>query len=429
MEYIDFIPQRLIEFLLVTLYSLIIGLTVRRLYSEKDKDNGNERIFGTDRTLTFVGILGYILYTADPHSLMPYLGGGLIISVFLGIYYWRKTQDQESLGFTTMLVALITYCIPLLVITQPEWFTILVVVTVLILTESKKSFVEMSRKFDKDEFITLAKFLAIAGVILPIVPNEPIVPFLEITPFNIWIAVVVISGISYFSYLLRKFVFTNSGIIISALLGGLYSSTAVTIILSRKGKAFDDKPGLYAVGIILAMSMMYLRILILMFIFNNELALYLIPYFLIMIFVTAAVAGFIYYKNKNNLSIENEPDVELDRNPLEFKVAIIFTLLFIAFSFITHYVIEWFGIQGLNALSWVVGVSDIDPFLLNLFQGKFNVSMNLIAISCMQAIISNNIIKTVYASFTAGPKLRKLIIAGMMAITGINALLLLILFL
>ncbi|MFO8068220.1 MAG: DUF4010 domain-containing protein, partial [Bacteroidales bacterium] len=384
---------------------------------------------GLPPKVAFACLAEIILYTADPHSLMPYLGGGLIISVFLGIYYWRKTQDQESLGFTTMLVALITYCIPLLVITQPEWFTILVVVTVLILTESKKSFVEMSRKFDKDEFITLAKFLAIAGVILPIVPNEPIVPFLEITPFNIWIAVVVISGISYFSYLLRKFVFTNSGIIISALLGGLYSSTAVTIILSRKGKAFDDTPGLYAVGIILAMSMMYLRILILMFIFNNELALYLIPYFLIMIFVTAAVAGFIYYKNKNNLSIENEPDVELDRNPLEFKVAIIFTLLFIAFSFITHYVIEWFGIQGLNALSWVVGVSDIDPFLLNLFQGKFNVSMNLIAISCMQAIISNNIIKTVYASFTAGPKLRKLIIAGMMAITGINALLLLILFL
>ncbi len=423
MEYVDFIPDKLIEFLLVTLYSLIIGLTVRRLYTEKVKDN--ERIFGTDRTLTFVGILGYILYLADPESLMPYLGGGLIVSAFLGIYYWRKTQDQESLGFTTMLVALITYCIPLLVITQPAWFTILVVVTVLILTESKKSFVEMSRKFDKDEFITLAKFLAIAGVILPIVPNEPIVPFLDITPFNIWVAVVVISGISYFSYLLRKFVFVHSGIIISALLGGLYSSTAVTIILSRKGKSFDDNPGLFATGIILAMSMMYLRILILMFIFNKELALFLVPYFVIMIFVSAGIAGVIYYKTKHNILTGYEPDVELDKNPLEFKVAIIFTLLFIAFSFITYYVIEWFGIQGLNALSWVVGISDIDPFLLNLFQGKFNVSLNLLALSCMQAVISNNIIKTLYASFIAGPKLRKLIALSMFIIVGINAALLL----
>ncbi len=138
MEYIEFIPQKLTDFLLVTLYSLIIGLTVRRLHSEKDSI---EKLFGTDRTLTFIGILGYILLLAENENLIPYLGGGLIVSFFLGIYYWRKTEDKESFGFTTMVVALITYCIPLLVVTQPAWFTILIVVTVLIFTESKSSFV------------------------------------------------------------------------------------------------------------------------------------------------------------------------------------------------------------------------------------------------------------------------------------------------
>jgi uncharacterized membrane protein (DUF4010 family) len=423
MDFIEFIPDQLIEFLLVTVYSLIIGMTVRRLYSEKE--GTVEKLFGTDRTLTFVGILGYILYMADPEELIPYLGGGLIVSFFLGIYYWRKTQDKENLGFTTMIVALITYCIPLLVITQPQWFTILVVVTVLFFTESKKSFVEISRKFDKDEFITLAKFLVIAGVVLPILPNEPIVPFLEITPFNIWIAVVVISGISYFSYLLRKFVFRNSGIIISAILGGLYSSTATTIILSKKGKANDNNSVPYSIGIILSMAMMYFRIMILVLIFNKELAIALSPYLAIMIFVSIAAAGFIYIKNKKFKSVD--VDMGEDKNPLEFKVALIFTLLFISFSFITYFVIDWFGVKGLNILSWIVGISDIDPFLLNLFQGKFSVPINIIALSSMQAIISNNVLKTLYSAFLSGPKLRKNVIIGMTIIIACNLLILLFL--
>ncbi len=421
MDYFEFIPQKLIDFLLVTLYSLIIGMTVRRLYSEKE--GTIEKLFGSDRTLTFIGILGYILFMADPKNLVPYLGGGLIVSIFLGIYYYRKTQDKENFGFTTLIVALITYCIPLLVLTQPPWFTILVVVTVLFFTESKKSFVEISRKFDKDEFITLAKFLAIAGVILPIIPNESIVPFLEITPFNIWIAVVVISGISYFSYLLRKFVFVNSGITISALLGGLYSSTATTIILAKKGRDSDYNATPFAIGIILSMAMMYFRILILMFIFNRALAAHLMPYFIIMIFVSIAAAGLIYFRNKRFKNVI-ESGIGVDRNPLEFKVALIFTLLFVSFSFITYFVIEWFGIQGLNILSWIVGVSDIDPFLLNLFQGKFNVDVNLIALSTMQSVISNNIIKTIYASVIAGPNLRKNVVFGMLVIIAANVVLL-----
>ncbi len=281
----------------------------------------------------------------------------------------------------------------------------------------------MSRKFDKDEFITLAKFLAIAGVILPIVPNKPIVPFLEITPFKIWIAVVVISGISYLSYLLRKFVFMRSGITVSALLGGLYSSTAVTVILSKKGKNYDNNPSPFATGIILSMAMMYLRILVLMIIFNYKLSIMLAPYFVVMILVSIGAAGVLYLRNKHFEKVL-VPEITADKNPLEFKVAIIFTLLFVAFSFITYYVIEWFGVSGLNALSWLVGISDIDPFLLNLFQGEFNVPVNMVALSCMQAVISNNIIKTLYGSFLAGPKLRKMIVTGMLIIIIANSVLL-----
>lgn len=417
MEFFDFIPGQLVDFLLVTIFSLVIGLALRRLHSSKEEF----RVFGTDRTFTFIGILGYLLYLFDPQSLIPYLGGGFILALFLGIYYHHKMQDHQDYGLTTIIVALITYCIPPLVITQPAWLYVLVVVTVLIFTEMKRSFVQISRKFDKDEFVTLAKFLAIAGVILPIVPNEPFVPFLQITPFNIWVAVVVISGLSYVSYLLRKFVFSESGILISGLLGGLYSSTAATLILARKGNINPGQSPVYAAAIILSIAMMYLRILILMLIFFQELAMWLMPALSILTLFSLGVGGVVYWKF-HKVAPDTEKGPIVDKNPLEFKVAIIFTLLFVSFSFVTWYVVEEFGIRGLNILSWLVGVTDIDPFLLNLFQGGYDVSMRMIGMATMQAIISNNIIKIIFTAFLSRGSLPRITATGIGLVILVNGI-------
>jgi len=417
----EFLPDRFVQFALVTLFSLTLGLAQRRMQAEKDE----RRIFGTDRTFTFIGILGYLLYIIQPDNLYLYMGGGFALVVFLGIYYIFKLRMQMEFGMTTIIIALIAYCIPPIVITQPAWFSVLMIVTVLIFTEMKSSFVQISRKFDKDEFITLAKFLAIAGVILPMVPNEPFVDFLDITPFKIWMAVVIISSISYASYLLRKFVFPDSGIIVTGLLGGLYSSTATTIIMARKTRESDKNPIEFAAAIILATCMMYLRILILLFIFNIALARILVVPFLILTAFSAGV-GIYYYMVARRNKVSNEGYVGSEKNPLEFKVAIIFTLLFVAFSFVTYYVVNSFGVQGLNLLSWIVGVSDIDPFLLNLFQGKFNVSLSALGAATLQAIISNNIVKAIYAASLSSKLVRKPVIVGLGLIILLNGIITLV---
>jgi len=423
LEISQFIPETLLNFVLVTLLSLVIGLAQRRLHSAKEEFT----VFGTDRTFTFIGILGFLLYIIDEKSLIPYLVGWITLSAFLVIYYIFKLKEKNTFGMTTVIIGLITYSIPPLVITQPAWLYILVVVTVLILSEMKSSFVEISQKFDKDEFITLAKFLIIAGVILPIIPDKQIVPFINITPFNVWISVVVISAISYMSYLLRKFIFVKSGIIVSGILGGIYSSTAATIILSRKSKKTKNfnESRQYAAAIILSITMMYLRVLLLMAIFNKELAVYTLPVFLIMIAFSALFSFGILFFSKNNKEKTEKDNTLDDKNPLEFKVAIIFTLLFIGFSFLNYYVIESFGIRGLNLLSWLVGITDVTPFLLNLFQETYKVSINVISLATFQAIISTNLIKTGYSIFLADKSLRKPVIISMSSIIALNATLLL----
>jgi len=411
------IPEFLTNFVLVTVFSLIIGLSQRRLQDSRD----GILSFGTDRTFTFIGMLGYILYIIRPADQMLFIIGFIIISVFLMLFYFYKMYQTKNYGLTSIAIALITYSLGPLVITQPFWFFLLIVSIVLIFTELKESFMSVSRQFNKDEFLTLAKFFVMAGVILPIVPDTPIVSYLSLTPYKIWMAVVVISSISYISYLLKKFVFPKSGVMLTGILGGLYSSTATTFILARKMRDTTQNTHQYVAAIIIATAMMYLRILILILIFNQALFDAVWMWFLLMLAISILLSVAIRFKYKTPAIIEQSLGEE--KNPLEFKIAILFTVLFVAFTFITHFTIQYMGSQGLQALSFVVGVTDIDPFLLNLFQGHYQVSLSLIGAATFQAIISNNIIKAMYAIWLSGSKDKVLIIGAFSIIIVVNALL------
>ncbi|MEI6822491.1 MAG: DUF4010 domain-containing protein [Bacteroidota bacterium] len=418
--FLNSIPKELINFLLVSVFSLLIGLSQRKLHQMVDE----KHVFGTDRTFAFIGILGFILYVIEPSNHYFYAGGGMALVFLLGINYYFKLLTFQRFGLTTIMIALITYCLAPIVITQPSWLTLTIVVAVLILTELKDTFMIFTDKLDKEEFVTLAKFLVIIGIILPIIPNERIIPEISLTPYRIWLAVVVISSISYFSYLLRKFVFHDSGIIVSGILGGLYSSTATTVILSRKSKTSNEKDlNKYAAAIIFATAMMYLRIFIIILIFNASLFSRTMPYFIIMFLITTGIGIFLMYTKKKD-EAEDTTQIVNDKNPLEFKVALIFTLLFIAFSFITYYTIKNFGTGGLNVLSVLVGVTDIDPFLINLFQGKYEVAETIIALATFQAIISNNFLKMIYSISFSEKTIRKKMIISFGIIIVINILLL-----
>ncbi|MCK9220574.1 MAG: DUF4010 domain-containing protein [Bacteroidales bacterium] len=423
MQLIGTIPKNLTDFVLVTLFSLLIGLSQRQIHSRAHEE---DRTFGTDRTFTFIGILGFILYLLDGDRGILFIGGGLVLAMIMGISYFFHIRDFKDYGATTIVVALITYCLGPLVLTQPLWLVLLLMVTVLILTEIKETLVSISEKFDRYEFITLAKFLIIAGVILPVLPDGPIIKGLSLTPYKIWLAVVVISSISYISYLLKKFVFPKSSIIISGILGGLYSSTAITIILAKKCKNEPEYSHQYMAGIIFATAMMYLRILLLILIFSNDLFLVVWPYFLILFLVSAGVGTFIFYYKNHEINQHNQV-IATDKNPLEFKVALIFAALFIAFTVITSEVLKRYGTPGLTTLSFIVGLTDIDPFLINLVQGKYGVPIDMIAVACFQAIISNNFLKMVYGCSLGGKSIRIYLVSGFLLIIAATIAVMLIL--
>ena len=421
----QYLPEELVTFILVTVFSLLIGLSLRRISLKRE---GETTLFGTDRTFTFIGILGYLLYILDPTDYRLFMGGGAVLGLLLALNYYVKQAQFHVFGVTTIIIALITYCIAPIVATQPSWFYVMVIVTVLLFTELKHTFTELAQRMKNDEMITLAKFLAISGIILPMLPDDNLIPGINLTPYSIWLATVVVSGISYLSYLLKRYVFRESGILVSGIVGGLYSSTATISVLARKSrKVSAQEAPEYVAAMLLAVSMMFLRFLILIGIFSVGALTAIYPYLLTMSAVAAGTAWFLHSRWKRPAMSETVDEDEDGSNPLEFKVALIFAVLFVVFTIATHYTLIYAGEGGLTLLSFVSGFSDITPFILNLLQGTGNVPVSLITACSMQAIVSNIAVNMCYALFFSGKKspLRSWVLRGFGCVIAANVFLLL----
>ncbi|NOX35487.1 MAG: DUF4010 domain-containing protein [Deltaproteobacteria bacterium] len=418
MNWIPEIPPDLAHFLFVTLFSLLIGLEQRKHHA----DAADNSLFGTDRTFTLIGILGFILYIISPENMYAFFAGGFCITLFLSIYYHHRIKIKKSLGITSIIIALITYCLAPLIYLQPLWMSLLIGVSVLILTEVKEDLFNFSQKIGRYEFLTLAKFIIIAGIVLPLLPHDPISRYFNISPYQLWLTIVAVSGISYLSYLIKKFLFPDSGIFLTALLGGMYSSTATTIILARKSKE-GGATGQIAAGIISATAMMYLRLLILAFMFNIKIAVKLLPGFFVLVVASVPFSWYFWRQARSPAGTENQYQHK-SKNPLELKTAIVFGLLFAFFGILTQVVVRNYGNSGVNFLSFIVGVTDIDPYILNLFQGTGTIiSVENIVKATIIATASNNLIKMVYAVSLGSPALKKKVIAGFSTLIVISFLL------
>ena len=406
MEILNYIPDGFVKFILILIFSLLIGLEQRRHHIDENED----LLFGTDRTFAFIGLLAYVLFIADPATFIPFLIGFVLIGLLLGIHYYHKIRQNGKYGLTSTILALLTYCIPIMVFTQPVWLVLSFIVALLMITEMKSNFITLSKKASEEEFIILAKFFAFAGIILPLLPETNISDQIPVSPYHLWLSIVVVSGISYASYLIKKFVFPDSGIYLTGLLGGIYSSTATTVILARQ-----EKQGLIGSqtvsAIMIATGMMYLRILFLAFIFNPSVAVQLSIPFIGMFLVSFGLSQFAKRKKQEmTVNENNDTMVKSNKNPLELRTAAIFGVLFVVFAVVTDFVLKRYGSSGVSSMAFVVGVTDIDPFLLNLLQQKSGIAQATIVLAILNATNSNNLLKLLYAISLGSKNMRKSLI-------------------
>jgi len=389
----QWIPPEGVKIVLVLFLSFLVGLE-----REEHKAAGEHYSFGGVRTFPLIGLLGYSLALLSGPQLLPVALGLAVVAAFLLLSYRHKIATVETAGVTTEMSGLTTYVVGALVYHEQFWIATTLSVASMLLLELKGALESLTKRIASDEILTFTKFLVLTAVILPVLPNQEFGPF-QINPFKTWLVVVAVSTVSFGSYVLQRLTREQGGIILTAVLGGAYSSTVTTVALARRA-AREQHCHLFAGGTLIASGVMYLRLIALVGLFNRDLmAMLALPFAALA--AGAAAAGWLWTRvpdpDSGQVKREYEP-----RNPLELRAAFLFALLFLVMLVATRLAAVYLGKAGVYSLAATMGVVDVDPFLMGMTQSAGTVTpLSVAASGILIAAASNNFAKGLYAYILA----------------------------
>ncbi len=402
------------------LAALLIGILIG-FEREHSHEGTEETLFAGDRTYALLGLFGAMAAMITDELVTPWVFvglmlvfGGLVTSAY-AISAWRG-----KMGMTTEISALVTVLVGGLCYWGYLQLAVAIGVLTTIILSLKVELGTFIKRTSKEDIYATLKFAVIVAIVLPVLPKEPLAeaPLDVLVPYKLWLMVVFISGISFLGYMLSKFVGTQRGIGLTGLLGGLVSSTAVTLGFSQRSQSEPELSRPFALAIIAAWTMMFGRVLVEVAALNDELLeLVWIPV------VAAAVAGvisslFLYFAQRTHES----GGVKFS-NPFTLGPALKFGLIYAGILLTSSVAQTYLGDTGVYLSSTLAGIADVDAITLSMAElGGMpgGVSLNTAAIAVMLAIASNVIVKGGIVMLSGSPALRRALLPGFLAmlITG-----------
>ena len=386
----------------------LIGL--EREYAKRVVDK--EEPFAGVRTYTFIALFGFLsAFLSERYGEWVFITAlaGLIALV---VTTYAMTAKSGSYGITTELSGILAFVLGAVVYQGEILFAVIVTVIVTTLLSLKLKLHRFVATLTAQEIRAFIQFTIISAVVLPFLPDEPWGPNGVWNPHDIWTMVVLVTGISLAGYLLAKVLGTRKGTLLAGVVGGLVSSTAVTLNLARRTRHQPGGPHMVAaVGIIAATATLYPRILLETWVVNRELALRMaLPIALI-----PAVAFSAAYLIGRKDGKEAPPEVTMT-NPLNFTVAIQFALAYMAVQWLMDLASAHYSTEGLYATSAVFGATDMDAITLSIARGPGAADTLKGVTAVLLATLSNTVMKFLIVVFFGGKSLRKWVALGFGAI-------------
>lgn len=309
------------------------------------------------------------------------------------ISYWSKTREGKA-GWTSELATLLTLVVGMLCLVTEIWIPMALAILGTFILYEKQEIGKHVNLLDRAEFLAVLKFLLVTCIVLPVLPDKGYTQF-GLNPASIWKIVVMVSSVGFVGYFLVQKLGGRTGLWVSGLVGGVVSSTAVAVATGRIAQRAPEKAGAALQATLLGSSIMYLRILALVWIVGPAYGLAL-SWKLPALFV----AGILLAVTVRAQSTKSE-SVESLQNPFEIVPALVFAAFFALFSVATTLVRSFFGVSGLLLLALLVGAVDIDPFILSVSRSA-TVDPTLVS-AILLAMLSNTIAKGLYFGSLAAP--------------------------
>jgi uncharacterized membrane protein (DUF4010 family) len=385
----DWLHPEGVKIVLVLFLSFLIGLE-----REEHKAIDGHYGFGGVRTFPLIGLIGYAMAFLSGAELLPLALGFAAVAGFLMLSYWHKLASGDGAGVTSEMSGLATYLVGALVYHGQFWIATTICVASVMLLELKSVLEGLTTRIARDDILSFTKFLLLTAVILPVVPDRAFTPF-AINPFKTWLVVTAVSGVSYGSYVLQRLTRGRGGVLLAALLGGAYSSTVTTVALARRA-AREEHPQLFAGAILMASGVMYLRLAVLLWLFNRELMRMLAPALVALAVVGVAAGG--YWSRRGGAAAQEVARDYVPKNPLELGTAFLFAALFLAMLIGAHLAVSYLGQHGVYLFAALMGVTDVDPFIMSMTQAAPAFTpLQWAAAAILIAAASNNLVKGIYA--------------------------------
>lgn len=382
--------------------AVILGLIVGLEREQKSQATQNSQAFAGVRTFTLLALMGVIAVTLGNRlAIMLPVITIAVLSVILIAYTLKARRSDEKLGITTELAASITFIVGLLVGYGEIGLATVVAFLTAAIAHFKKPLHTWAKNLRNEEIVAALKFALITFVVLPILPDQNIGPFAFFNPYKTWLLVVLISGLSYLSYIAVKLLGGRRGIGLTGFLAGFVSSTALTFAMSEQSHKAPKIISPFIVAILIAGSTMFFRVLTEVYLVNpNLIQSLLLP--LVSMGLISLIMALVYTltDGKEKLPKNYKPEI---KSPISLMAAIKFGLLFTIISLLSKASLVFFAEKGLYITSVISGLVDVDAISLSLASLAANGSITTSAASMgiILACSTNTVVKGLMALFLA----------------------------
>lgn len=371
------------------LFEMLIALAIGAMIGlEREIEIQQKRIKDTVgvRTFMLIALLGSLTaLLVDFHQWM-FAAAFIVLSLFILVHYLLAGLSERKREMTTEFTAILTFILAAVAIEGYAQFAVLFAILILVILTLKRPLHTFARNVLASELQAAIKFAVITLVVLPFLPNVDFAPtdssaiasvskaispqFFTVlsqldvfNPYKIWLMVVFISGLSFIGYILVKTVGAGKGIGITALLGGMVSSTAVTSSMALESKRVKGISLAAAVGVLIACSVMFVRVLVELLVVNPSLlSLAALPLFAMTL---SGFLGAYYFYHKQRSKHKHKHEVSFS-TPFALGPALKFALFFGFVLLLSKLGQLFFGSKGVLAASLVAGFADVDAITLSL---------------------------------------------------------------
>lgn len=361
------------------------------------------------RTFSIIGLLGAVsAYLGTlTGSIAPFIAGLAILGGLLGIAFHAESR-KENPGLTTGAALLLVYLLGALC-----WYNQIIVATavgvvLILLLTVKVQLHAFAQKITQADLSASLKFALITAIVLPLLPDHAYGPanLKVLNPFSIWLFVIFISAIGFVGYVLIKVVGPGRGIGITSVLGGIASSTALTLSFTQRSKDNPQYGASLAMGVLISWSVMYLRVYLICGLVAPSLwKILLVP------LLAPVVPGLVYSWWLKTREESTHSQSGSFTNPFELLPAIKFGMVFTAVLFIAKAAKVYLGDAGLLGSSFVAGFADMDAIALSLAQMTHGngIDLRFASMGIILAGVANTITKGSMVLAMGAPSMRKAI--------------------